>query len=115
MARNRSRLGPRLWLGGIWSEPRLGMLHAIRLWVIHDLSSDSRGKVMVRARFCAWTKARSMITGTLSMKCSSIGTRTLATANTDMPANAAMPVNTDMPMLRTSCETEMHIWNMVES
>ena len=69
---------------------------------------------MVRARVCAWTKDRAMITGTLSMKCSSMGIRTPATANTDMPANAAMPVN-PMPMLRTSCETEMHISNMVVS
>ena len=65
---------------------------------------------MVRARFCG-----AMITGILSMKCSSIGTRTLATANTDVPAKAAMPANTNMPMLQNSCETEIHIWNMVES
>ena len=87
---------------GLWPELRLGILHAILLWVILGLSSDSRGKAMVRARFCARTKARAMITGTLSMKCSSMGTRTLASANTDMPVNAAMPANTYMPMFRTS-------------
>ena len=58
MARKRTRgLGPRLWLGsGLWPEI-LGMSHAIRLCVIHGLSSDSRGRAMVRARVCARTKA----------------------------------------------------------
>ena len=29
--------------------------------------------------------------------------------------NTAMPANTAIPMFLTSCETEMHIWNIAES